>query len=186
MQKLAAALLIAFCGQVALGLRGSYSLRTPRSTAATHLHVGPDHLIDCAQSPQLAELFGGVKSDVCLQTQMGLFSGVGGLFDQAITIGFLVMSYFFFKRSANGVIDWIDTEVDEEDILYNSSGAAADTNCPKCAGTGRFSWDDDDPSSASSCKLCDGTGKVDGSSMVMRRAARLRLPGATSEDDKDL
>lgn len=171
--------LLALQCQVAFGFRGS----PVRRLAPSRLQVGPEHLIDCAQSPQLAELFGGAKSDVCLQTQMGLFSGVGLVFDQAITIGFLVMSYFFFKRSTNGVVDWIDTEVDDDDILDSSPWAGGGTSsrgvnrvvsrrsstsgdiveeitCPQCAGTGKFSWGDD-VDDEDDCELCGGTGIVE-------------------------
>ena len=177
---------VTLSSEVALGLRGGIRLKEARLAQAARLRVISDHLIDCVQNPQLAELFGGAKSDACLQTRMGLFSGVGGLFNQAITIGVLVMSYFFFKRSANGVIDWIDTEVDEEDILYNSvRGRDGAIDCPKCAGTGKFTWDADDPSSSDLCEICNGTGKIDRPLAKMRRGGRedFELPRATRENE---
>ena len=182
--------------QLGCGFRGS-PIHRPK--ALSRLQVGPDHLIDCAQSPQLAELFGGSKSDVCLQTQMGLFSGVGGLFDQAVTIGFLVMSYFFFKRSANGVVDWIDTEVDDNDIIEGSLWSASRrqsrvgrtsnsmeegsqpmlTTCPQCAGTGKFSWNED-VGEDDECELCEGTGKVE--TMQREKGTIYELPGSSKDE----
>lgn len=79
------------------------------------LRTLPEHLIDCANNPILADLYGGAGSAYCLQKDMNFFSGFGSVLEQALTIGFLVSSYFFFKRSQAGIKDWIETEDDNDD-----------------------------------------------------------------------
>jgi hypothetical protein len=167
---------------------------------SSRLKLRPEHLVDCATNPQLAELYGGGSSDICLQSRVGLFSGVGGLLDQALTIGFLVACYFFFKRSANGVVDWIDIRVDDndEDIDEYSEVASGRTarktatatttaKCPQCAGTGHFSYLDDEHTASgggSTCQLCGGTGSIENLSSRMRNAESFLLPPYDGESDE--
>ena len=161
-----------------------------RKSRSTRVNMNPEHLIDCAVNSQIADLYGGVGSPVCIETKVSVFSGLGGLFDEAVTIGFLVMSYFFFKRSANGVIDWIDTEIGTEndyiDIEATSISSArggwhgdqglqsrreeeevmeGTLVCPQCVGTGHFTWadstDGDDYTTEEVCELCEGTGRIE-------------------------
>lgn len=157
------------------------------------LRLGPEHLIDCTVNSQIADLYGGSSSSVCLQPTVGAFSGLGGLFDHAVTIGFLVMSYFFFKRSANGVVDWIDLDmkpnndyIDVQENAYNSLNRRyepqrSDTErspnntrtCPQCVGTGYFTWTDGDNTEdilgPQKCQLCEGMGTIDRLPLFRRR-----------------
>ena len=56
-----------------------------------------------------------IGKDMCI-VRDGSFDIVKGFVDQVFTIGFLIMSYFFFKRSANGIIDFNDDDdVDDND-----------------------------------------------------------------------
>ena len=154
-----------------------------------------EHLANCAENPAIAELFGGLSSEYCLQTDAAAltFGGVGGLFRQAGTIGFLVMSYFFFKRSANGILDWDDLDVDvdaDADLDLDSvnginaaRGSPPVRRCPQCNGTGKFEWDGAE-ASITVCDLCNGTGAVARSA----KAGPLGLPMSSRElwrDDGD-
>jgi len=157
----------------------SFSRRSPlrRPTLANSVtRVGglSEHLVDCVANPQIAELYGGVNSAVCIDKNIGIFSGLGGLIEQSVTIGFLVMSYFFFKRSSNGVSDWIEADVERDDDLEFSNsyldddGNEIDTDgssseeCPQCNGTGQFSWNKKklNKNSFSPCELCGGSGTI--------------------------
>ena len=169
-----------------------------RNRLPNRLRMSPEHLIDCATNSQIADLYGGGGSPICIQSNVGVFSGLRGLFDQAVTIGFLVMSYFFFKRSANGVVDWIDTEVDPDsdyidiDVNQNPSPSGRRRGqdvrrrqdqdetedgtrvCPQCVGTGYFSWED---GAEEECELCEGTGHIEQISWGgQRKANSFTLP----------
>jgi len=89
---------------------------------------------------------------------------VKGFIDQVFSIGFLIMSYFFFKRTANGIIDFdeddndINNEIndnDDDDELFprNSDNTL---RCPKCDGSGKFSWGN----TLDQCDLCYGSGSL--------------------------
>lgn len=152
-----------------------------------------EHLADCT-NPAIAELFGGVSSEYCLQTDgtPTVFGGIGGLIRQAGTIGFLVMSYYFFKRSSNGIMDWDDDD-DDDDIdddaesnqLYNQNNSNMQGNgervrpqtrrCPQCNGTGKFEFDGAE--TATMCDLCNGSGIIARST----KAGALGLPMSSRE-----
>jgi len=115
-------MLFLVCLSLLLGARcGSGLLLThPRKRASagipkTERQTLPEHLIDCAANPILADLYGGGGSPYCFQSHPGLFTGFGSILEQTLTIGFLVSSYFFFKRSQGGIIDWNETQVTDED-----------------------------------------------------------------------
>ena len=158
-------------------------------SSRTRLQV-VEHLADCT-NPGIAELFGGINSEYCLQTDgtPTFFGGIGGLIRQAGTIGFLVMSYYFFKRSANGILDWDDddddADVDQSDRSYNQNSNSMQGNgerarpptrrCPQCNGSGKFEFDGD--ASATMCDLCNGSGIVARST----KAGALGLPMSSRE-----
>lgn len=77
-----------------------------------------EHLVDCASDPRLAELYG--NGEVCIQNDWGGLISISGFVGQVATIGFLVMSYYFFKRTRGGILDWQDTEDDNDD--YEDEG----------------------------------------------------------------
>ena len=139
-----------------------------------------EHLVDCTNNPALAEIYGSLASDFCLQrdgeSSSSLFRGLGGLMEQAVTIGFLVMSYFFFKRTANGISEWEDD--DDDEVTYDSnlpnseeSFGTASRRCPQCNGRGKFEFDGNFDS-APLCDLCGGTGSI----VRSVRAKTLGLP----------
>ena len=152
---------------------------TSKYRKATNLNV-VEHLVDCTTNPALAEIYGGLASDFCLQrdgeSSSSLFRGLGGLMEQAVTIGFLVMSYFFFKRTANGISEWEDD--DDDEVTYDSnlpnseeSSGTASRRCPQCNGRGKFEFDGNFDS-APVCDLCGGSGSI----MRSVRAKTLGLP----------
>ena len=149
----------------------------------TRLHV-LDNLLDCVANPILGELY----ADSCLQTDGAtvVVDSIAGLIRQAGTIGFLVMSYFFFKRSANGISDWDDDDDDEDEFDVNdansnnnfegeNSRAEKLSRCPQCNGTGKFEWDGDNY--VSICDLCNGAGMIARST----RVRALGLPTSSRE-----
>jgi len=96
------------------------SLRAPVferriSRRGTKLASFSEHLLDCTANPQIAELIGGSSNSMCMETAYNPLGGVGGFVEQAFTIGVLVMSYFFFKRTAGGVLDWQRADQDEDE-----------------------------------------------------------------------
>ena len=191
---------IAFLGSLTQGFR--LPRQTTLLTRKTHLappRTLPEHLIDCAANPVLADLYGGSGSAYCMQGSMGPFSGLGSVVEQALTIGFLVSAYFFFKRSQGGIIDWNETtvddwEIEEEDEDEGGEFAVGDKEfteafdrtqkrrrssskqCPQCGGSGRFSWTT--ASSATRCNLCEGLGVISSPSSITSgmRGSRRALP----------
>mmetsp|Transcript_18142 Transcript_18142/g.17478 ORF Transcript_18142/g.17478 Transcript_18142/m.17478 type:complete len:215 (-) Transcript_18142:104-748(-) len=150
-----------------------------------------EHLIDCTANPAIAELYGNLAKDYCLKPPDGstssLFRGLGGLLEQAATIGFLVMSYFFFKRTANGISEWEDDDDDEDEsirsnddtnVKKNSQGSQASEmrRCPQCNGLGKFEFDGEN-ASVSICDLCEGSGSIRKS----KRAKPLGLPQSSRQ-----
>ena len=157
----------------------------------------PEHLIDCAANPVLADLYGGIGSPYCMQKNPGLFTNFGSILEQTLNIGFLVSVYFFAKRSQGGIIDWNETQVKEDDEEEDEDGSWLNNSneeeegrrgrrnqqegrrrrraCPQCGGAGRFSW-----SSAGDavCEMCTGTGTIElpPSSTVGMRSSRRSLP----------
>jgi hypothetical protein len=123
-----------------------------------------EHLVDCAHDPALKELYGELQGKYCLNPDGGLLQGFGGMFNQALTIGFLVMSYYFFKRSANGITEWEEADDDDDfamDQSFSSSSGIGNKNmrrCLQCNGTGKFEWDGSGGSSI--CDLCNGSGFI--------------------------
>jgi hypothetical protein len=139
-----------------------------------------EHLVDCAAHPEIAEVYGALANDFCLQTtdsSATIFRGLGGFVEQAATIGFLVMSYFFFKRTANGISEWEDDD-DEEDMSPRDNDSDTDISqgkesrrCPQCNGRGKFEFDGN-ADSAPMCDLCGGSGSI----IRSVRAKTLGLP----------
>lgn len=139
-----------------------------------------EHLVDCAANPEIAELYGALANDFCLQradSSATIFRGLGGFVEQAATIGFLVMSYFFFKRTANGISEWEDDDV-EEDMFSRDNDRDTDVSegkesrrCPQCNGRGKFEFDGN-ADSAPMCDLCGGSGSI----IRSVRAKTLGLP----------
>jgi hypothetical protein len=137
-----------------------------------------EHLVDCAAHPEIAEVYGALANDFCLQSadsSATIFRGLGGFVEQAATIGFLVMSYFFFKRTANGISEWEDDD-DEEDMSPRDSDTDVSQGresrrCPQCNGRGKFEFDGN-ADSAPTCDLCGGSGTI----IRSVRAKTLGLP----------
>jgi hypothetical protein len=167
------------------------NLQKKRYEKSSRLYV-VEHLIDCVANPTIAELYGNLAKDYCIKPPDGstssLFRGLGGLIEQAATIGFLVMSYFFFKRTANGISEWEDDDDDEEDesirensntnVKRNSQGSEAREmrRCPQCNGLGKFEFDGE-AASVSICDLCEGSGSIRKS----KRAKPLGLPQSSRQ-----
>jgi len=175
----------------------------------------PEHLIDCAANPVLADLYGGGGSPYCFQIHPGIFTGFGSILEQTLTIGFLVSSYFFFKRSQGGIIDWNETQVDEDEEddygdseerdlfepnvddspefteafermrLKRQRQVQRKRNCPQCGGSGTFTW----TGPAKVCDMCVGTGTLDiptsPSSTIGMRGSRALPPLISDHSPKD-
>jgi len=122
-----------------------------------------DHLINCETDlgPVITNIIG---RDMCIVRE-GSFDIARGFVDQVFTIGFLIMSYFFFKRTANGIIDFDEDDdvIDDDDNNTNddddelfSRDANNNVRCPKCDGSGKFSWG----TTMDQCDLCYGSGTL--------------------------
>jgi hypothetical protein len=140
-----------------------------------------EHLIDCVKEPKIAEIYGGYANDYCMNaaggTSASLFRGVGGLLEQALNIGFLVMMYFFIKRSRNGITEF-DEEDDDDDVTYESNDSSEKNTrrCPQCSGRGKFEIDGDGGASPI-CDLCGGTGSI----LRSTRIRKLGLPASSRQ-----
>jgi hypothetical protein len=172
--------------------------RLPRlSTSSTRRFV-IEHLVDCTANPAIAEIYGDLAKDFCLQpveSTSTIFRGLGGFVEQAATIGFLVMSYFFFKRTANGISEWEedDDDYDEAAQTDSTSGdkgpvASELRRCPQCNGRGKFEFDGN-ASTSPICDLCGGSGSL----MRSVKSKTLGLPPSSRQlwsdrdvDDNDL
>lgn len=94
------------------------SLHRLQSPRRTRLATLPEHLIDCAANPKLADIYGGPGSPFCYQNDGGLgFGDVGALLEQTLSIGFIVAVYFLLRRTQGGVKEWMEAEVDEDEAL---------------------------------------------------------------------
>lgn len=164
--------------------RGNFKNRHLGSLHRVHRHSSKlfvvEHLVDCSANPEIAELYGALANDFCLQradSSATIFRGLGGFVEQAATIGFLVMSYFFFKRTANGISEWEDDD-DEEDMASSINDSDNDGSvgkesrrCPQCNGRGKFEFDGN-ADTAPTCDLCGGSGSI----IRSVRAKTLGLP----------
>ena len=127
-----------------------------------------EHLIDCDADKLAADMLN--NDAYCLHSSNLFMTDVRGFFDQVFTIGFLVISYYLFKRSENGVKEWNDYDdedgLDTSDIQkqqevsdVSSSFLRRKNVCPLCNGVGSFS-----PSKGNAkgtCELCQGSGIVE-------------------------
>ena len=120
-----------------------------------------DHLINCETDlgPAITSIIG---RDMCIVRE-GSFDIARGFVDQVFTIGFLIMSYFFFKRTANGIIDFDEDDdvIDDDDNTNDDDelfprDANNNLRCPKCDGSGKFSWGN----TMDQCDLCYGSGTL--------------------------
>lgn len=84
-------------------------------TLSRRIQSLPEHLIDCASNPMLADLYGGPESPYCFQQEVGPLAFLGSTLEQTFTIGFMVAAYFFFRRTRGGVRDWMETQVDADE-----------------------------------------------------------------------
>lgn len=160
--------------------------RLPRlNRASTRIFV-IEHLVDCTANPAIAEIYGDLAKDFCLQpieSSSTIFRGLGGLVEQAATIGFLVMSYFFFKRTANGISEWEEDDDDYDEAAQTDgeggeSGPVASQlrRCPQCNGRGKFEFDGN-ASTSPICDLCGGSGSL----MRTVRSKTLGLPPSSRQ-----
>jgi hypothetical protein len=121
----------------------SYGIHVAHTLKPTHSHINNnkrlvslpklnlfDHLIDCAQFPEIAAIYGGPQSSMCLGGQSGITRLFTGGLSQMITFALLLMSYYTFKRGAN-ILDIGD---DEEIGNMNRNNS----RCPKCNGSGNI------------------------------------------------
>lgn len=120
-----------FCFLLIIYLSSSYILTSkPNNRYIDSKLYVVEHLADCVNNPSIAEAFGGVQSEFCYQPN-GLSSNqVGTLFQQIISIGFMVATYFLFKR--NGLAEFIDmSERDDDDddewVEMGSDGTIQDS-----------------------------------------------------------
>lgn len=148
-----------------------------------------EHLVDCAENPAIAELYGALANDFCLQradSTSTIFRGLGGMVEQAATIGFLVMTYFFFKRTANGISEWENDDDEDVNDDNNGDGDLSEElrRCPQCNGRGKFEFDGSGDN-APTCDLCGGSGSI----VRSIRAKTLGLPISSRKlwsDDDDI
>lgn len=122
--------LVLLLGSCVALLQPSERRLQPAAAHRSRLATLPDHLIDCAANPKLADIYGGPGSPFCYQNSGGLGLGdVGALLDQTLSIGFIVAVYFFLRRTQGGVKEWIEADVDpdeEDDFFADLRGNAAD------------------------------------------------------------
>jgi len=156
-------------------------------------------LIDCAADPRLAEIY--EYGEVCIQNDWGLVTTISGAVNQVATIGFLVITYFFFKRSKGGILDFeeeddqCEFETEKEREINGrsarvSSGAPSETQnmrmrrCPQCNGTGNFDWGG--MQGKETCDLCLGLGSLAyPASSVVTKQLPSELPKALRNSDDD-
>ena len=161
-------------------------MKLPRlDRASTRLYV-IEHLVDCVANPSIAEIYGDLAKDFCLQpveSSSTIFRGLGGFVEQAATIGFLVMSYFFFKRTANGISEWEEDDDDYDEAAEteskggdNGQVASELRRCPQCNGRGKFEFDGNAMTSPI-CDLCGGSGSL----MRSVRSKTLGLPPSSRQ-----
>eukprot|EP01041_Mallomonas_annulata_P008540 gene8540-17614_t len=125
-----------------------------------------EHLIDCVNNPEIAEVYGGLQSEYCLQPNGGWLNGIGGLFNQMITIGFLLASYYIFKSSDL----WTDGKESVSSTKSNSNQSKR-RQCPQCNGAGYTRWN----SKIEVCDICEGAGSI----KFSPRKSFPALPGST-------
>lgn len=146
-----------------------------------------EHLIDCKENPIIAE-FIGQNSEYCINTisNGNIFTAFKGFSDQIFNIGFLIMSYFVFKRSKNGFVDINSISDDDTDddsdadtvddrryyTMDNTDGRSKHSDrsnsiqpktCPQCNGSGRcivMKPSSDADRRPLVCDLCDGSGRI--------------------------
>jgi hypothetical protein len=194
---------LALFAAVGQGFQPRQALALGQRRAVAPARTLPEHLIDCAANPALAELYGGNGSAYCLQGSMGPFSGFGSIIEQALTIGFLVSTYFFFKRSQGGIIDWNETSVDDDWVIEEEADdfdvsdkefteafdrmqkrdRSKNRSCPQCGGSGRFSWTA--VSTPARCDMCLGSGVIIARSSSLTagmRGSRRALPPIVDTD----
>jgi hypothetical protein len=76
-----------------------------------------EHLVDCAAHPEIAEVYGALANDFCLQSadsSATIFRGLGGFVEQAATIGFLVIVIQTYLKEKNHVV--ARSATDEESL----------------------------------------------------------------------
>jgi len=83
-----------------------------------------EHLVDCNIDTRLAELWD--NGEVCIQNDWGGIASISGFVGQVATIGFLVMTYYFFKRTKGGVLDWQDDDEDDDVDGYGENAEYGD------------------------------------------------------------
>jgi len=143
-----------------------------------------EHLIDCANNPTLAELYGGVGSEYCFQPDGGTANNIKGFLDELFTISFLVISYYAFKRqdlwrfeedenskyedNYNNIYSNLyknKKQTGKKSDLFGSSTASSRererggerrVSCPQCDGRGVLSW----KGRLTMCDLCNGKGDI--------------------------
>lgn len=146
-----------------VGLEGGRSLQRPRHLPRSSRRGLFDHFIDCQQFPEIGALY-GLGSAACLGGQSGLAYLLGGGLAQLGSFALLLASYYAFKRGTSLLSD---LGVSEEE-------RAGDATCPKCNGSGVFTWRGE----PEECDLCDGSGQAP-------RPGRspLRLPRRAGRED---
>ena len=152
-----------------LTLAHVHSLLTP--TRVSHVHFHPrsrsllkgveSHLIDCS-TKEFSDLYGSIDSGLCMNTNMNLFSGIPGIFEQAVTIGFLISMYFFFKKLSTGEMQkaWDEVDINDNNNFDFSKSRSSMDNIRRYNAERLDMQDenDDDDSYYMRCPQCDGVG----------------------------
>ena len=157
-----------------------------------------EHLADCVNNPKIAEAYGGLQSEFCFQPNGINAQDIGALFGQIAFMGFVISTYFLFKR--NGLAEIIGEnkaraepnpfECDDSWASVASEGTRGarwegqrrglrrrSMQCPQCGGRGVVSMDTSG-STVETCDLCDGTGAVP----FTRKVSMPRLPPVDSSE----
>jgi hypothetical protein len=91
-----------------------------------------EHLIDCAQDPIFADLY-GAGSEMCIQRGPHFFQDVGAFLGQISTIAFFALSTIALQRGfLNGIDSATDSTVAEDDTQDRlERGGVAYKRCPQ-------------------------------------------------------
>lgn len=127
----------------------NFDKRTPRKISK--LSMGVEHLVDCGSSST-----GFLNSDMCFDHDINhvMQMLVTDMFERMVTIGILVVFYYYFKRLA--ITQPIDSSMDSNGSINRTNDYEYIQDCPKCNGTGRNLFN-----KSMLCDLCGGSGKVE-------------------------
>lgn len=129
--------------------------------SSSRLQSVESHLIDCS-TKEFSDLYGSIDSGLCMNTNMNVFSGIPGIFEQAVTIGFLISMYFFFKKLSTGEMqkawDEVDISDNGNDFDFSRSRSSINNMRQYAADDDMQDESEDDNSYYMRCPQCDGVG----------------------------